>query len=207
MTGSVGFTSSIPNEGKSTIAAAMAHLVAMSGASCLLIDCDLRNPTLSNRLTPTADVGLIEVLSGSYSLAEAVWKDASGFDFLPAVLRSRLANTSDILASNAMRRLFEDVRESYQYVLVDLSPVSPVIDVRATSNLVGAYVYVVEWGATKPDVVRYALKNAPELCENLVGIVLNKVDLRTLRNYGQTYADYHSNKYAERYGLSGGSSH
>jgi polysaccharide biosynthesis transport protein len=200
-TGSVGFTSSLPNEGKSTIAVALAQVIAASGASCLLVDCDLRNPTLSNRLARTAEAGLIEVLSGDRLAEEVLWKDASGFDFLPAVIPLRLANTSDILASDALRRLFAELRERYQYVLVDFSPISPVVDVRATASLVGSYVYVIEWGATKPDVVHYALRNAPELQENILGIVLNKVDLRTLRKYSGAYKDYHGNKYAARYGL------
>jgi succinoglycan biosynthesis transport protein ExoP len=196
----VGFTSSLPNEGKSTIAGALAQLVSLAGARCLLVDADLRNPTLSRRLAGNAQAGLLEVLSGKLALEDVVWKDNStNMTFLPMVARSRLTNTSDILASSAVQKFFAKLRESYDYIIVDCSPVSPVVDVRATARWVDAYVYIIEWGVTRPDLVQYALKNAPELREKILGIVLNKVDLNILKRYGSKYKDYISEKYLGRY--------
>ena len=196
----VGFTSSLPNEGKSTIAGALAQLVALSGARCLLVDADLRNPTLSRQLAGRAQAGLLEVLSGKVSLEDVVWKDNStNMNFLPMVARSRLTNTSDILASGAVQKFFAKLRESYDYIIVDCSPVSPVVDVRATARWVDAYVYIIEWGVTRPDLVQYALKNAPELREKILGTVLNKVDINILKRYGSKYKDYLSEKYLGRY--------
>jgi polysaccharide biosynthesis transport protein len=196
----VGFTSSLPNEGKSTIACALAQLVSLSGARCLLVDGDLRNPTLSRQLAGEAQAGLLEVLSGKFSLEEVVWKDNStNMNFLPMVARSRLTNTSDILASRAVQGFFSKLRESYDYVIVDCSPISPVVDVRATARWVDAYVYVIEWGVTRPDVVQYALKSAPELRNKILGVVLNKVNLNFLKRHGSKYRDYLSEKYIERY--------
>jgi len=196
----VGFTSSLPNEGKSTIAGALAQLMSLSGARCLLVDGDLRNPTLSRQLARDAQAGLLEVLSGKFPLEDVVWKDSStNMTFLPMVARSRLTNTSDILASAAVQQFFAKLRESYDYIIVDFSPISPVVDVRATAQWVDAYVYIIEWGVTKPDLVQYALKNAPELRENILGVVLNKVDLNVLKRYGSKYKDYLSEKYIGRY--------
>jgi succinoglycan biosynthesis transport protein ExoP len=196
----VGFTSSLPNEGKSTIAGALAQLVSLSGARCLLVDGDLRNPTLSRQLAGNAQAGLLEVLSGKIALEDVVWKDSStNMSFLPMVARSRLTNTSDILASGAVQKLFTKLRDSYDYIIVDCSPVSPVVDVRATARWVDAYVYIIEWGVTKPDLVQYALKNAPELREKILGVVLNKVDLNILKRYGSKYKDYLTEKYIGRY--------
>jgi polysaccharide biosynthesis transport protein len=196
----VGFTSSLPNEGKSTIAGALAQLVSLAGVRCLLVDGDLRNPTLSRQLAGNAHAGLLEVLSGKFALEDVVWKDnATNMNFLPMVARSRLTNTSDILASAAVQKFFAKLRESYDYIIVDCSPVSPVVDVRATARWVDAYVYVIEWGVTRPDVVQYAMKNAPELREKILGAVLNKVDLNILKRYGNKYKDYISEKYLGRY--------
>jgi succinoglycan biosynthesis transport protein ExoP len=196
----VGFTSSLPNEGKSTIAGALAQLMSLAGARCLLVDGDLRNPTLSRQLARDAQAGLLEVLSGKFALEDVVWKDSStNMTFLPMVARSRLTNTSDILASSAVQQFFAKLRESYDYIIVDFSPISPVVDVRATAQWVDAYVYIIEWGVTKPDLVQYALKNAPELRENILGVVLNKVDLNVLKRYGTKYKDYLSEKYIGRY--------
>jgi succinoglycan biosynthesis transport protein ExoP len=196
----VGFTSSLPNEGKSTIAGALAQLLSLAGARCLLVDGDLRNPTLSRQMARNAQAGLLEVLSGKFSLEDVVWKDSStNMSFLPMVARSRLTNTSDILASAAVQQFFAKCRASYDYIIVDFSPVSPVVDVRATARWVDAYVYIIEWGVTRPDLAKYALKNAPELREKILGAVLNKVDLNVLKRYGTKYKDYLSEKYSGRY--------
>jgi succinoglycan biosynthesis transport protein ExoP len=196
----VGFTSSLPNEGKSTLAGALAQLVSLAGVRCLLVDGDLRNPTLSRQLAGNAQAGLLEVLSGKLALEDVVWKDHStNMTFLPMVARSRLTNTSDILASVAVEKFFAKLREDYDYIIVDCSPVSPVVDVRATARWIDAYVYVIEWGVTRPDLVQYALKNAPELRDKILGVVLNKVDLNVLKRYGTKYKDYISEKYLGRY--------
>ena len=124
----IGVTSSLPNEGKSTVATALAQLSAHSGARVILVDCDLRKPSLSKELAPNATAGLIEVVTGSASLEEVIWTDPSTkLSFLPVVARSRLTHTHEILASNALRRLFDQLHDRYDYIIVDLSPLAPVV--------------------------------------------------------------------------------
>jgi succinoglycan biosynthesis transport protein ExoP len=197
----IGLTSSLPNEGKSTIAVSLAHLCASSGARAILVDCDLRQPSLSRELTPNADTGLIEVISGSADLEQATWTDTStGLSFLPAIAKSRLIHTSEILASHAMAQLFKRLRESYDYVIVDLSPLAPVVDVRSTTGLVDSYIFVIEWGKTKIGVVEQALSTSRGIYENLLGIVLNKVDVKLLSRYEGDSSDYYHDRYYRRYG-------
>ena len=177
----IGITSSLPNEGKSTIAAALAQLSAHSGARVIMVDCDLRNPSLSQELVPNATAGLIDVVTQSASLEEVIWTDPSTkLSFLPVVAKSRLTHTSEILASDAFRRLFDRLRGSYDYVIVDLSPLAPVVDVRSTAHLIDSYVLVIEWGKTKIDVVEHALNATRGIYDNLLGVILNKVDLNQL---------------------------
>src|SRR5262249_45492957 len=71
----IGFTSSIPNEGKSTIAAALALLCAQVGARTILVDCDLRNPSLSSMFMLKSRAGILDVLTGTQTLNEAIWKE------------------------------------------------------------------------------------------------------------------------------------
>ncbi len=119
----VGFTSSMPEEGKSTTSTAVALLAAQANARVILIDCDLRNPSLSRHLAPRATIGLLEVLSGNASLDDAICRDlVTNLAFMPAVLKSPLANSSELLASDAMKNLFEQLREQFDYIVVDLSP-------------------------------------------------------------------------------------
>lgn len=197
----IGVTSTLPNEGKSTISANLAQLIAHAGSKVLLIDGDLKRPSLTHDLAPDASAGLIEVLSGSTTLEQAVWTHpASKLDFLPTVSSSRLAHTSEILGSDAMKKLLERLREKYDYVVVDLSPVAPVVDVRSAAQFVDSFMYVIEWGSTSIETVERALATAPGVYERLVGCVLNKANMRVLARYENYYGNYYYNKYYRRYG-------
>lgn len=197
----IGLTSSLPNEGKSTIACSLAQLMAQVGAKTILVDCDLRNPSISRGLTPRAKIGLIDVISDKVSLEEAVWQDPStNLVFLPAVVKFRPAHSTEILNSVAMKKLFEKLRQSYDYVVVDLPPLAPIVDVRAATHLVDSFLFVIEWGRTKIDVVEHSLSHAPGVYDNLLGVVLNKVDMNMLGRYVSHRKDFYSNKYYARYG-------
>ena len=197
----IGITSSLPNEGKSTIATALAQIIAQSGASAVLVDCDLRNPSLSRALAPDAEAGLLDAIGNDTYFDSIVWTDAAtNFAFLPAGVQLRLANSSDVLASAATGRFFEMLRERYDYVIVDLAPLAPVVDVHAMTHLVDSFVFVVEWGQTKVDVAKHALGAARGIHENLLGVVLNKADVKALRRYDRNQGNYYYNRHYARYG-------
>jgi polysaccharide biosynthesis transport protein len=195
----LGCTSSFPNEGKTTIAASLAQLMSHSGARVLLVDADLRAPNLSHKLAPGAKAGLLEVASGKASLDEVVWTDrTTNLTFLPTVAKSRLIHSAETLGSEGMKACFENLRKSYDYIVIDLSPLVPIVDVRATKALVDSYVFVVEWGRTKIDAVERALKDSAGIYDNILGVVLNKADSSALGRY-EEYGYYHD-KYFRRYG-------
>jgi len=196
----VGLTSTVPNEGKSSIAAALARLVAQSGARTLLIDCDLRNPSLSRLLAAKAKFGLLEVVSGQSSVEKAIWIDpATHLAFLPASIKGRFPHSSEIIASAAMRKFFETLRQDYDYIIVDFAPLRPIVDVRAAGNLVDSYLYVVEWGHTRIDFVNESMRSARNVYDHLLGVVLNKVDLKALGRYEGRNSYYDHENY-QRYG-------
>lgn len=197
----IGFTSAVPNEGKSSLAVAVARLVAQTGARTLLVDCDLRNPTLSRLLSPRAASGVLEVARGQSTLEKAVWLDqATNMRFLPTEAKSRLANSSDALASEQMQKLFAGLRQSYDYIIADFAPLMPIVDVRASTNLVDGYIFVVEWGHTRTDFAEQALNSAKAVYQHLIGVVLNKVNLSSLGRYdGRGGSYYHHGNY-HRYG-------
>jgi polysaccharide biosynthesis transport protein len=198
----IGFTSSLPNEGKSTIASNVALLMAQAGAHVILVDCDLRNPSLSRSLAPNADHGILDVIAGKLSLEDVIWTDRStNLAFLPAAIRTRVMYSSDFLAADATQELFEVLRSRYDYVLVDLSPLMPVVDARATSVFMDCYICVVEWGRTKIDSVKYAFKDAQNIRENVLGVVLNKADIDRLKRHYPIGENHYRNKYYAQYGL------
>jgi succinoglycan biosynthesis transport protein ExoP len=197
----IAFTSTLPNEGKSTVVASLAQLMAHAGLSTLLVDCDLRNPSLTRLLAPTATKGFFDLINGDASLDDTIWIDQStGLEFLPQAMKTRFAHSDEALASEATNVLFDKLRERYNYILVDCSPLAPIVDVRATTLFVDAYVYIVEYGHTRFDIVEHALTEASGVYEKLIGVVLNRVDMSVLSRYDGFGAGYYFNKHYNRYG-------
>ena len=197
----IGVTSSLPNEGKSTVALSLATIISQGGGRAVLVDCDLRNPALSFMLTPDAKAGLLEIIAGKALIEDVLWREpVTGLAFVPAVLTTRVAHSSDILASKETRDLFDQLRAMYDYVIVDLSPLAPVVDVRVMTPLVDSFLFVVEWGHTKIEVAQHALTSARGVCDHLLGIVLNKADMKTFGRYANGQDSYYNNSYYGQYG-------
>jgi succinoglycan biosynthesis transport protein ExoP len=197
----LGFTSAIPNEGKSTISANLAELIAHAGMRVMLIDADLRNPSLSRRLAPQSNTGLLDVLAGRAAVEAVTYFDpATKLHFLPTGVTSRLLHTNELIASDEMRRLIEEMRERYDYVVVDLPPLTPVVDVRASTHFIDSYVFIIEWGSTRIDAVRAALGTAGGIADRLLGFVLNKADINRVNRYEGYHGGYYYKRYYARYG-------
>ena len=197
----LAFTASLPNEGKSTAAMALAQSIASVGGRVLLLDADLRNPGLTRKLVPEAKVGLLEVLANEVKIEDALCVDPdTRLVFLPAVVNERMAHSSEVLACESTRILFERLRQAYEYIIVDLPPLAPVVDVRAMTHLIDSFVFVIEWGRTRIDVVEHALRMAPGVYDNLLGVVLNKADLKLLGRFESHRRQYYDNRHYSRYG-------
>jgi polysaccharide biosynthesis transport protein len=197
----VGFTSSLPNEGKSTVTAAFGLLAAQVGARAIVVDLDFRNPMLSRMLAPDAEVGIVDVLMGRSTLDSAIWiEPTSSMTFLPVSPKSHLLHTTEVLRSVAMKQLFDKLHQEFEYVIVDLPPLVPVVDARATTEIIDSYFLVVEWGRTKTSVVLKALDTAATLSERLVGIILNKAVIKNMRMYDSNSNSYYNNADFARYG-------
>ena len=195
----IGFTSALPNEGKSTIAAAVAQLAAKVGARVIIVDCDLRIPSLSRRWAPNASVGITDVISGARSLDEIVWKDpVTNLFFLPAVQTAPLF-ASEVLGSESIKRLIDRLRERFDFVIVDLPPLVPIVDARAAAHLVDCMILVIEWGRTGIDVVRHALDLAPDLHQAIIGAALNKTKMDRLFKYDMQHKSLYKDKYYAKY--------
>jgi exopolysaccharide transport family protein len=185
----VGVISTLPDEGKSTIASNLAELIAHVGKRVILIDGDLRNPTLSRAMAPDAKGGLLEILAGKLELHDTV-RAVRGLTFLPTIIEPDRAHSSELLGSDSLKMLIARLREMYDYIIVDLPPLGPVAEVRATASMVDSYVQVIQWGRSRKNAVRQQLVGAPEIFERLLGVVLNKVDLREFGRHESFDAAY-----------------
>jgi polysaccharide biosynthesis transport protein len=119
--------------------------------------------------------GLFNIAADHQSADELIVSEAGHkFDFLPASGRTRPANTQVLLNSPAVAQMLEARRSQYDYVIVDLPPILPVVDVKAAAHLFDGFVLIVEWGARSTEEIVRALAASPVVSERLVGSVLNK---------------------------------
>jgi Mrp family chromosome partitioning ATPase len=105
-----------------------------------------------------------------------------------------------MLSADSTKHLFDQLRAAYDYIIVDLPPLAPVVDVRATSRLIDCFILAVEWASTKTDIVQHALHTAPSLHNALIGAVLSKTDMQIIKRYDHYHREYYSNEHYGRYG-------
>jgi polysaccharide biosynthesis transport protein len=197
----IGTVSALPDEGKSTVSANLAYLFANSGAKTLLIDGDLRKPTLSRNMAPQAALGLLQVIQGTALLDAVLWSDpVTNLKFLPAGVSSRITNSADLLGSERTRTILSGISESFDYIIIDLPPLGAAVDARAISPQIDGFIVIVEWGSTRVDVLQEALTSMAVARDRIIGGVLNKVDYRKLNNVDNYSPGYYYNKSYGRYG-------
>ena len=197
----VGVISALPNEGKSTVAKNFASLLAHLGARAVLIDGDLRNPGLTRDLARQAEAGVLEAIRGDRPLRDFLLSEPdSGLVVLPAVVRKRVQHSSELLSSPGMRAVVAELGKVFDYVVIDVPPLGPVVDVRAAASLFDAFLLVVEWGRTPRAVVENILASDSALYEKCVGVVFNKVNLKKVNLYeGYGSKDYYYSRYSKYY--------
>lgn len=177
-------TSASENEGKSTLAAQLAERSVNAGLLTLLIDADLRNPTLSRMFDRPESVGLANVLRGELLAEEAIGTvaEAGGFHFLPAgQVRDDL---SRLLASERLARLLESARESFDLVLVDSPPVLPVADALTIGQWVDGAILTVRHKTSRLPLVERAAQQLASVGVPLIGAVVSGVKDRYAPYYG-----------------------
>jgi succinoglycan biosynthesis transport protein ExoP len=185
----IGVVSALPGEGKTTVAAGFAAFVAKSSARTLLIDADLRNPSMTRSLGYAGVPGLLDMVANKSDFCDLVVTDSKlKFDFLPSSTHIKPSNSCDILNSPAMKDMLRAAKNDYDYVLVDLPPILPVVDVKAAAHLFDAFVLVVEWGSTSTEEILRAVNTSPIVSERLLGAVLNKANEAVMRRF-EGYSD------------------
>jgi succinoglycan biosynthesis transport protein ExoP len=193
----IGVVSSMPGEGKSTAAMNIAELIASSGNTVLVIDADLRSPTLTREITPNASAGLFEFLVNDAPINDLIYSDAAKrLKFLPAAGKGGAAQKTDLIGSTNMAQLLTAARQTYNYVIIDLPPLAPVIDAKAIAGAVDGFVFVIEWGETSIATASDALHNAPLVNQKIIGCLLNKADEVGLRLYTSSVgnSEYYSHE-------------
>lgn len=193
------FTSALPNEGKTTTAVCFARASAQAGLRTILIDCDLRHPSVNKTLGHVnADQGLVDVLAGLASLEDVIIVDEqSQLHHIPIATGS--SNPSDILGSVQMQNLIARLRQDYDFVILDSAPVLPVSDSRVLSRIVDKTVFVVLWNETPRDASINAVKSLQAASADIAGVVLTIVDTNKQARYGFGDGGYYYKRYSRYY--------
>ncbi len=199
----IGVVSALPNEGKSVISKNLASMIASLRVPTLLIDADIRGRELTQRLVPEGTGGMVEAILQKRPLDDFLWwEKRSDLALLPATAQARTSHSSELLSSNGMTKLLDEARDQFKYVVLDLPPLGPIIDVRAMAEKIDAFVFVVEWRATPRKLVQSILQTEERIAQRCLGIILNKVEVEDIRLFETTSSrHYYREKYHKYYGV------
>ena len=192
----VMFTSAVPGEGKTLTALSTARAAAMSGQKVLIIDCDLRKPSVQDFLEVPNDSGIVECLSHEKGLEDVIQMDfKSGAHFILA--GPKAPNPTDVLASDQMRDFLAALTDAYDLIVLDTPPVMAVSDSLVLSRMADKIVFLVRWERTRREATVTAVRRILESGAELAGIVLTQVDAKRHDRYYNRASGYYGeyNKY------------
>jgi polysaccharide biosynthesis transport protein len=176
-------TSALPAEGKSTVAMLLAASSASSGKKTILLDCDLHQQSTSDAFRTKRQLGLSDLLQGTARLTDVITKDPMTKTYvIPA--GSMVPNAADRLKSQRMRDLISALRSVFDYVVLDTSPLLPVVDALVLATVADQVLVIVEWSRTPRGTIAEAFKVLRPEADRVAGIVLNKADLNQMPGYG-----------------------
>lgn len=202
-------TSALAHEGKSSLAFRLAQsLAALDGKRAVFVDCDIRNSRMKKRYRVTQKtVGLSDYLCGNASKEEITYPTEN--PQLDIIFCGRRApNPSELVSSTLMDELLRQLKQGYDYVVVDTPPVNLVVDAAIIAPKCDTTLIVVECGVTEQQDLAHAIKLIERANAKILGIVLNKVNSRNNRygkygKYGKRYGygKYGYKKYGYSYGV------
>jgi succinoglycan biosynthesis transport protein ExoP len=193
----VGVISSNPGEGKTTLAINLAaHFGRHSATRVLLIDADFYRQSLTRSVAPEARVGLREALEEPAAFVKfVVRKERLNLDVLPCPIPDKMPNPTELLGTAEMEQLVEVAREAYDLVIIEIPPMTAIVDYKMIGRHCNGFILVVEWGKTSQRLVLECLSDASTLLDRVLCVILNKADpaaLRSIEHYkGDRFQAYY----------------
>ncbi|MBY9067954.1 polysaccharide biosynthesis tyrosine autokinase [Hyphomonas sp. WL0036] len=191
-TKTVAITSSLPDEGKTSLALSLGRMSAMSGSRTLVIDGDFRRRQLTEMAGLKPEIGFVEHLFGAGQLSDAIVKDhKTMLDILPLSLNGHTPH--DVFGTRAFDELLARLRSMYDLILVDTGPLLLMAEARVVAGKMDKCILVVRWRQTTRSAARQSLALLRNFKADLLGVTLNMVDLNRRRHHrdpGATYKAY-----------------
>ncbi|TKW61359.1 MAG: polysaccharide biosynthesis tyrosine autokinase [Blastochloris viridis] len=191
-------SSSIPEEGKSLFSISLAQLTAQGSSRVLLVDADMRRPSVSNQLGLKPKAGLAELLVGQVKMKDVIHTlPETKLDVIPSLPNSQFSQ--ELLGSQKMRDLLADWRKTYDMIVIDSPPVMAVSDALTLSSLADSMLFMVRWGSTPRALAANAVKLLRSSHAPLTGTVMTRVDLNRQASYSNGDYGYYHGKYKGYY--------
>jgi capsular exopolysaccharide synthesis family protein len=183
-------TSAVPQEGKTTVAFNLAKTLATGGSRVLLIDADLRKPRLHRMISAKNVRGLTSVVLGERAASEVIHQ-VPNVPSLDLITSGPLPpNPPELFGKHSFRDLLDEARSAYDWVLIDTPPVASVTDPVICARLAELTVLVVQYGHTKRQIVREAIRLLSRTGTHIAGVLLNRVDVEHDHYYYSGYYAY-----------------
>lgn len=190
----IAIASTLPGEGKTTSSLSLARVMALSGDKVLLVDMDVRRAGLARTLRLDAPAGLVEVLTGTATLDEAIVDDqVEGLKLLP--VRQPTFTATDLFGGRAVDEMLNQLKAEFDYILLDTPPMLGIADARALSTKADGVLLLVKWNSTPVSVIDAALAGLEQDNATVIGTVLTMVD----PNSEAMGAHYYSSHYSAYY--------
>ena len=174
-------TSAVSKEGKSTIASNLAISFAQKEEKDLLIDCDLRKPTIHKKFKISNIKGLVDVLIDRNILEESINKYSDNLHILTS--GSKVFNHSEVLSSLSLDSLLDELDKQYDRIIIDSPPLLAATDAQILSKKVGGTLLVILANNTKKDLVKNAKELLTKVNANILGAILNQKDIESKEYY------------------------
>lgn len=185
----IAITSPIPADGKTTTTVCLAHIIASSGQSVVVVDCDLRRHAISNAVRDLPQKGLLEFVSGEASIEEVTLTEKNGVSYLPLAKGSFTAK--DVFGSENMDIALDKLRAKFDVIILDTAPVLPVVETRILARKADATVLLARWRKTPRKAIQGAIDILKDAGVNLSGLTLTQVDLKQATSYGYGKGGYY----------------
>lgn len=190
----INVVSTIPNEGKSTVACNLARIMAAKYKNVLLIDCDLRNASVHKTLGISNRSGLTNIISEfkegvsihSFEGVQDVQYDG-GYPLSVITVGHKVPNPSEVLGSKRLAKFLNQARQEFGYIIIDCPPVAVASNAIPLCNVSDGVLYVVDSKISDKRKVKAAINDVERNGGHVMGVVLNKVESASDSNYGYGY--------------------